>query len=355
MMTKQPFFSILIPSYNRPHYLAKCLKLVFENDFKDFEVVVSDDHSQKMEEIENVIKPYLDFQNFTFIKQPQNLGLHGNYNFLAGKTRGKFRIIVDDDDKLHPDTLRKLKEYIDHFPGYDLYGFGYEIIDENERVICSYCPPKAFELSLSHPKFVRNLFFSDILPFWAFQSFAICCKREVGEEIKYQKEASIGSDLVLLFQSMNKGKKMFVIPEVLFSYRKAQNTGQKEYFNWTGPAITNIMARRDILYNILYQARDLNPIISKLVLSDYYRRRYLFDPIIFNKLMQEETLKKINLKEEHLKELKGFFRPKNYLFHHLRIRFEQLVDYIKLFGPKGLFQIFLIFSQKFLYQLKNNG
>ncbi|MBU3934971.1 hypothetical protein KKC00_03355, partial [Patescibacteria group bacterium] len=145
----------------------------------------------------------------------------------------------DDDDKLHSDSLRKLKEYIDRFPNYDLYGFGYEIIDEDDRFYCSYRSPRVFELSLQYPEFVRNLFFFDILPFWAFQSFAICYKREIRDEVKYQKEASTGADLFFLFQCINKGKKMFVIPEVLFSYRKMQGGGQKEYFNWTGPPITN--------------------------------------------------------------------------------------------------------------------
>ena len=352
---KQPFFSVLIPSYNRPTYLEKCLKSVLENDFKDFEIIISDDHSQKIEKIERVVKPYLNYQNITFVKQSQNLGLHGNYNFLVGKAKGKFRIILDDDDKLHSDTLRKLKEYIGRYPDYDLYGFGYKVIDENDKFYCSYCPPRSFELSLRYPKFIRNLFFSDIIPFWVFHSFAICYKREIGDEIKYQKEASIGADLLFLFQCINKGRKMFVIPEILFSYRKAQNQNQKEYQNWTGPPITNIMARRDILYNILYRSHHLHPYISELVLSNSYRKRFLFNPIIFDKLMQEEILNKLDLKKEHLEELIDFYKPNVYLVHHLRIRLVQLVDYIKLFGLMGLFYVFLTFNQKLYYKLKNYG
>ena len=144
----QPFFSVLVPSYNRPEFLKKCLKSVFDNDFKDFEVVISDDHSKNREEIENVIKPYLSRGNVRFIYQPQNLGLYRHYNFLVSKARGKFLIIVDDDDKLRSDALRKLKEYIEAFPDYDLYGLGYEVIDENDRLYYSCRPPKTFELSL---------------------------------------------------------------------------------------------------------------------------------------------------------------------------------------------------------------
>ena len=349
----RPFFSVLIATYNRPTYIGKCLKSIFENKFSDFEVIISDDHSQKVDEIKAEIQPYLKFPNVNFIYQPQNLGFHENYNYLIDKANGKFLILVDDDDKLRSNTLSELKKYIDKFPNYDLYGFGYEVIDEEGRFCCSYCPPKSFEISLQHPEFIRNLFFSDVLPFWVFHSCALAFKKEIGNKIRRKKEASIGADLVFLFESINSGKKMFVIPEVLFSYRKMLGKDQDEYFNWTGPSITNIIARRNILYNILYQS-NLNQNISKLILSDSYLKRYLLDPLIFNKLVQEESLNKLNLKEDHLKKLIEFFRPKIYFIHRLRIRFEQLTDYIKLFGPKGLFHIFLPFIQRFCYKLKRN-
>lgn len=348
---KQPFFSILIATYNRPTYIGKCLRSVLENDFKDFEVIISDDHSQKIDEIKTAIHSYLNLPNINFIYQPQNLGFHGNYNFLIDNAKGKFLILVDDDDKLKPDALRKLKEYIDKNPQYDLYGFGYEVIDEDDNFYCSYCPPKYFEISLEKPKFVRNLFFSDVLPFQVFHSCAICFKREIGQEIKRKKEASIGADMVFLFESINSGKKMLVIPEVLFSYRKVIKGDKKEYFNWTGPAITNILARKDILYNTLYQS-NLKPIVANLIFSDSYLKRYLFDPIIFNKLMEEETINKLNLEREHFRELVEYFKPKNYLFHRSRIRIEQLSDHLKLFGPKALFYIFLCCVQRFYYKLR---
>jgi len=348
----QPFFSILIATYNRPTYIGKCLESVLSNDFKDFEIIISDDHSQKIDEIKAKIQPYLKFSNVNFIYQPQNLGFHENYNYLIDKANGKFLILVDDDDKLKHDSLRKLKECIDKDADYDLYGFGYEVIDENDDFYCSYCPSKRFEISLEKPKFVRSLFFSDVLPFQVFHSCAICFRREIGREIKRRKEASIGADLLFLFQAINQGKKMLVIPEVLFSYRKMLGRDEKEYFNWTGPSITNIMSRKNILYDIFYQEGGLNPFISKLVSSDYYRKRYLFNPIIFNRLTDKKTLSELNLKKEHLEELMSLYRPKIYLFHRFRIRFEQLFDHLKLFGLKSLFCLFSTFKQRFCYRFK---
>ena len=351
-MNQQPFFSILIATYNRSTYVGECLKSIFDNDFNDFEVVISDDHSQKIEEVKKVIDPYLKHPNVKFIHQPQNLGFHGNYNYLIGEAKGRFSILVDDDDKMTKGALRRLKECIELSPGYDLYGFGYEVIDQNGRFYCSYLPAKTFEISLGKPKFVKNLFFSDVLPFQVFHSCALAFRREIGNEIMRKREASIGADVLFLMEAINSGKKMLVLPEILFSYRKVIGGEEGEYFNWTGPAIINIIARRNILYSILYKDQNLDTYLAELTSSFAYRRRYLYDPIIFNRLMDEETLGKLELKKEHQEELLKFFRPRAYFLHSFRIRTEQAMDHLKLFGPKGLFLMFLNLIQRFNYKLK---
>lgn len=352
---KEPFFSILIATYNRPTYIGKCLESVLLSGFKDFEIIISDDHSQKIDEIKAEIQPYLKFPNVNFIYQPRNLGFHDNYNYLIDKAKGKFLILVDDDDKLKPDALRKLKEYIDKNVGYDLYGFGYEVIDEDDNFYCSYCPPRHFEISLAKPKFAEKLFLSDVLPFQVFHSCAVCFRRKIGREIRRRKEASIGADLLFLFQAVNQGKKMLVIPEILFSYRKMLGRDKKEYFNWTGPSITNIISRRNILYDIFYREGGLNPYVLKLISSIHYRKRYLFNPIIFNKLTDKETLNELNLKKEHLEELVNLYKPKIYLFHFFRIRLEQLFDHLELFGFGGLLCLFLTFKQRLFYRFKKKS
>jgi glycosyltransferase involved in cell wall biosynthesis len=45
-MTQQPFFSIIIPTYNRPQQLAVCLQSLARQDYPHFEVIVVDDGSQ---------------------------------------------------------------------------------------------------------------------------------------------------------------------------------------------------------------------------------------------------------------------------------------------------------------------
>ena len=133
------FFSILIPSYNRPSYLEKCIESILKNDFNDFEIIISDDDSTESKEIQRVIEPYLKYENITFIKQSHNLGMANNWNFLVSNAKGEYVIILGDDDKFLAYTLRRLKYYVESYFDYDLYCFGYNVIDENDQFCYSRC------------------------------------------------------------------------------------------------------------------------------------------------------------------------------------------------------------------------
>ena len=47
---KKPFFSITIPTFNKPDYLQSAIGSVLLQDFNDFEIVVSDNSSDNKSE-----------------------------------------------------------------------------------------------------------------------------------------------------------------------------------------------------------------------------------------------------------------------------------------------------------------
>ncbi|EKD86454.1 MAG: hypothetical protein ACD_37C00279G0001, partial [uncultured bacterium] len=44
-MSKQPFFSIALPTYNRAQDLGVAIRFILAQTFKDFEIVISDNAS----------------------------------------------------------------------------------------------------------------------------------------------------------------------------------------------------------------------------------------------------------------------------------------------------------------------
>jgi glycosyltransferase involved in cell wall biosynthesis len=93
---EQPFFSIVIPTYNRPQRLETCLKsLTCLNYPRDrFEVIVINDGSANS--LESIVNPFKEKLNLQMIRQ-DNAGPASARNTGAAKAQGKYLVFTDDD------------------------------------------------------------------------------------------------------------------------------------------------------------------------------------------------------------------------------------------------------------------
>ncbi|ARV63281.1 glycosyl transferase [Nostocales cyanobacterium HT-58-2] len=93
---QHPFFSIIIPTYNRPERLVTCLESLTRLDYPriDFEVIVVDDGSKIP--LESVIAAFEESLNLTLIHQT-NAGPATARNTGATQARGKYLAFTDDD------------------------------------------------------------------------------------------------------------------------------------------------------------------------------------------------------------------------------------------------------------------
>ncbi len=100
--------SIVIPTYNRPHMLEKLLESISRQTFRDYEVIVVDDHSGKTKEYIKVIKKYQNRLNhLNFIQNKDNQGAPYSRNKGIKFAQNDFIALVDDDDTWLPDKLQK--------------------------------------------------------------------------------------------------------------------------------------------------------------------------------------------------------------------------------------------------------
>ena len=77
-INKMPLVSVLIPTYNRPHYFEKALCGVLEQTYPNVEIIIGDDSTN--DETEKVLQKYLcKHSNIIYIKIDQlldNLKMH---------------------------------------------------------------------------------------------------------------------------------------------------------------------------------------------------------------------------------------------------------------------------------------
>lgn len=103
----RPFFSIIIPTYNRPKQLSNCLHSLSNLDYPPdrYEVIVVDDGSEKP--IENVIARYRGKMKLTSLRQ-HNSGPAAARNTGAKQAKGEILTFTDDDCIPSPDWLLNL-------------------------------------------------------------------------------------------------------------------------------------------------------------------------------------------------------------------------------------------------------
>ncbi|MBD3878632.1 MAG: glycosyltransferase [Quinella sp. 1Q5] len=107
--TIAPTISVIIPLYNAEKYIGECLDSVLAQSFKNFEVIVVDDCStdNSVAIVESYI-PKFDGR-LRIAKTEENTGSPGDPgNLGVSLSRGKYLIILDNDDTITPDALEKL-------------------------------------------------------------------------------------------------------------------------------------------------------------------------------------------------------------------------------------------------------
>ena len=119
-MTK-PFFSVIIPSFNRLKFLFEAINSVENQIFQDFEIIVIDDASTDGTDI-------LSKNNGTirYIRNSKNMGVSYSRNQGLILAKGKYICFLDSDDLWLENKLEKQFEYIrnNNFP---------ELIHTNEK------------------------------------------------------------------------------------------------------------------------------------------------------------------------------------------------------------------------------
>jgi len=118
-----PFFSVIIPLYNKEQYILECLESALHQSFKDFEIIIVNDGSTDYS-VEKVEK--LKSEKIT-IHHQDNKGVSETRNNGAKLSSGEYLAFLDADDIWKPDHLQCLYESIQTFPNSGLYANNYYI------------------------------------------------------------------------------------------------------------------------------------------------------------------------------------------------------------------------------------
>lgn len=121
-----PKFSIIIPVYNVEKYIKRCLDSVFNQTYKDYEIIVVNDGT-KDNSMEIVQKYPVKIVN------QKNQGLSVARNTGVKHATGKYLVFLDSDDYIEKNLLKELEEALKNEP--DLVRFQIQEVFEDGTII----------------------------------------------------------------------------------------------------------------------------------------------------------------------------------------------------------------------------
>ena len=114
-LTTTPRLTIGLPVYNGEKYVAESIEALLGQSFTDFELIISDnastdgtgDISRRYEKQDSRVR---------YFRQPQNIGLAPNHNFVAEQARGELFKWASNDDLYARDLLERCVDALDKHP-----------------------------------------------------------------------------------------------------------------------------------------------------------------------------------------------------------------------------------------------
>jgi glycosyltransferase involved in cell wall biosynthesis len=119
----RPLISILIPTYNRPHFLCELLEAIVGQHYPNLEVIVVNDFGEPVEFIRELY-PELAIQ---IINMPTNQKHVNARNAGLKLATGELVMLCDDDDIILPGHLERMLAALEE--GYDLVYSDVEMFD----------------------------------------------------------------------------------------------------------------------------------------------------------------------------------------------------------------------------------
>jgi len=124
----QPYFSIVLATYNRRALLPRAIGSVLSQSFQDWELIVVDDGSP--DESVPLIRSYETSDGRIHLVLKEHSGLSRTRNAGIARARGVYTAFLDSDDEFKPSHLHLHYEYLEMNPGLDLLHGKVEIIGD---------------------------------------------------------------------------------------------------------------------------------------------------------------------------------------------------------------------------------
>jgi glycosyltransferase involved in cell wall biosynthesis len=202
--TRHPFFSVVIPAYNRPQLLLRALNSVLSQSFTNYEIIVIDDHSP--EDLTPIIEK-CKVKALTYVRLEKNTGGGGARNAGINHSKGLYISFLDSDDYWYPEKLQETYNAIVKNKEVDCIISGIDIIKKDGTHTIHL--PGAEKSGI----FESILFKKNII-----QTSALTLNKKITQKIMFSENLKKHQDLDLYIRLDNSGIKPHYIKTALVAW-----------------------------------------------------------------------------------------------------------------------------------------
>jgi glycosyltransferase involved in cell wall biosynthesis len=216
---ERPSVSVLIKAYNHAPYIRQTINSVLDQSFEDFEVIVTDDGS--VDDTLQILNEFTD-SRIRVEALLENKGISAAMNATIARARGRYFAIINSDDWMLPERLRKQVAFLDSRPNVSsVFGLP-RIVDEKGLPTTGF---NDFALPLTFPDFSRRTWLRQFF----YQGNCLCAptamiRREAYDSTgKYDNRLANLQDLDMWIRMLLAGHNIHVLPEQLSAFRIRAN------------------------------------------------------------------------------------------------------------------------------------
>lgn len=149
-------FSIIIPCYNIEKYISKTLESVFNQTFKDFEIILINDGSN--DKTGEILDSYSNKDNRIRVIHKENEGVSEARNIGIRNATGEYIYFLDGDDLIENTLLERANEVFKNNK-IEIFSFGFNMVYEDGKIKRRYSEEEYNNQIINSKEFL-SLFFN---------------------------------------------------------------------------------------------------------------------------------------------------------------------------------------------------
>ena len=266
-MSSEILVSICCTAYNVERYINEAIDsfLNQKTSFR-YEIIIGEDLSN--DKTRDIIRDYIARypELIQMVTSETNVGVLRNYNRIIDKAQGKYIAICDGDDYFNdPGKLQKQVDFLEGNPEYVICCHYSYLVDENSQIIyaAENLKPLTYtfsDISVGKKTETRNSTMM-IRNDPSFRDFT---------HARWVLDCHSQDTFMKLFMTFSTGKKLYVLPELMGSYRKHAASISKKSVTILAPKYRNDFHL--MVSNFAFSGDE-----KRLLLKRYFKRFFFYD------------------------------------------------------------------------------